>query len=72
MDGKGESILQSISKKRTSSGKKKTATTFGELKKVSQVKKIFGIDEMSLTWSRTSVSTARGARYSGRRLQNRR
>lgn len=40
-----ESILQSISKKRTSSGKKKTATTFGELKKVSQVKKLFGIDE---------------------------
>jgi hypothetical protein len=45
MDGEGdESILQSISKKRTSSGKKKIATTFGELKKVSQVKKLFGID----------------------------
>jgi hypothetical protein len=41
----GESILQSISNKRTSSGKKKTAPTFSELKKVSQVKKLFGIDE---------------------------
>jgi hypothetical protein len=45
LDIDGESILQSISKKRTSSGKKKTAPTFGELKKVSQVRKIFGIDE---------------------------
>jgi hypothetical protein len=45
MDGEGASILKSISKKRTSRGKKKTATTFGELKKVSQVEKLFGIDE---------------------------
>jgi hypothetical protein len=45
LDMDGESILQSIINKRTSSGKKKTAPTFSELKKVSQVKKIFGIDE---------------------------
>jgi hypothetical protein len=47
LDMDGESILQSISKKRTSSGKKKTAPTFSELKKVSQVKKKIGIDEMA-------------------------
>jgi hypothetical protein len=41
----GESILQSISNKRTSSGKKKTAPTFSGLKKISQLKILFGIDE---------------------------
>jgi hypothetical protein len=41
----GESILKSISNKRTSSGKKKTGPTFSVLKKTSEVKKIFIIDE---------------------------
>jgi hypothetical protein len=41
----GESILQSISDKRTSSGKNKTGPKFRKLKKISQVKKVFGIDE---------------------------
>jgi hypothetical protein len=56
----GESILQSISSKRTSSGKKKTGPTFSELKKISQVKKLSGINEkafmnMPSTKDRTNI-----------------